>query len=64
VVRPARTDSPDRPVTIPLHDLTDDSEAEKGGLRERKAELESRLDNIEAELGIDATASQQVVADD
>jgi hypothetical protein len=42
----------------------DDLEAENEQLRERNAELEDRLAAVEAELGIDATASQQGVADD
>jgi predicted nucleic acid-binding Zn-ribbon protein len=32
--------------------------------RERIAELEARLDRIESELGVEATADQQGVADD
>ncbi|CCQ35359.1 uncharacterized protein Nmlp_1149 [Natronomonas moolapensis 8.8.11] len=39
-------------------------EAENEQLRERNADLEDRLAAVEAELGIDATASQQGVADD
>jgi len=45
-------------------DRLDDLEAENEHLRERNAELEDRLAAVEAELGIDATASQQGVADD
>ena len=42
----------------------DDLEAENEQLRERNADLEDRLAAVEAELGIDATANQQGVADD
>jgi hypothetical protein len=42
----------------------DDLEAENEQLRERNAELEDRLAAVEAELGIDASAGQQGVADD
>ena len=42
----------------------DDLEAENEQLQERNADLEDRLAAVEAELGIDATASQQGVADD
>ena len=45
-------------------DRIDDLEAENEQLREHNAELEDRLAAVEAELGIDATASQQGVADD
>jgi hypothetical protein len=38
---------------------TDDLRAENEQLRERNADLEDRLAAVEAELGIDATASQQ-----
>jgi hypothetical protein len=45
-------------------DRIDDLEAANVELRERNAELEDRLATVEAELGIDATASQQGIADD
>jgi hypothetical protein len=45
-------------------DRIDTLEAENADLRERNAELEARIDRIETELGIDATADRQEVADD
>jgi hypothetical protein len=45
-------------------DRIDDLEAANEQLRERNADLEDRLATVEAELGIDAPASQQGVADD
>jgi len=45
-------------------DRIDTLEAENEQLRERNAELEDRLAAVEAELGIDASAGQQGVADD
>ena len=45
-------------------DRIDALEAENDDLRERNAELETRLERVEAELGLDATADRQGVADD
>ena len=39
-------------------------EAENADLRERNADLETRLERVEAELGINTTADRQWVADD
>jgi TolA-binding protein len=39
-------------------------EAENDDLRERNAELETRIERVEAELDIDASAAGQGVADD
>jgi predicted RNase H-like nuclease (RuvC/YqgF family) len=45
-------------------DRIDALEAENADLRERNEELETRLERVEAELGINTTADRQGVADD
>jgi len=56
----------DTPTTdsTDVEDRLDRLEAHLDDLRERNAELETRLERVEAELGINTTADRQGVADD
>jgi chaperonin cofactor prefoldin len=56
----------DTPTTdsTDVEDRLDRLEAHLDDLRERNAELETRLERVEAALGINTTADRQGVADD